>query len=298
MNVSPRRRGSSRRLTSRLAPALAITALTAAAVLSSSTVAHAEEAFSLEFNGAAGAIPSALKHETGGGGWGNNEAQIYTSSLDNSRLDGNGHLLIEARRSTNSNTWTSARLTTKGTFSFTYGTIAARISLPQGQGLHPAFWLLGTDIDTVGYPQSGEIDIAETINNSNWVHMGVHGPTGDGVAVGNGSLDMSLTSLLGIEVPSVLSGRYERNYDITGINPSAFHTYAVTKTPSEIRYSFDGDTVYTIARSSLAANEQWVFNKPIYALLNVAVGGVWPGPANGTTPNPSTMTVDWVRYTP
>lgn len=77
-----------------------------------------------------------------------------------------------------------------------------------------------------------------------------------------------------------------------------FHVYAVTKTSSQIRFTIDGNAVHTINRSSLTGDERWVFDKPMYALLNVAVGGIWPGPPSSTTPSPATMTVDWLRYTP
>ena len=296
MTVTPQPRGLLRRLGAHLAPVAAVTALTAAAALSVPAAAHADEPFSLEFDGAAGTLPSALQHETGAGGWGNNEVQNYTADRLNSRLDGNGNLLIEARRAATGG-WTSARLTTKDSFEFTYGTISARISLPQRRGLHPAFWLLGSDIDSVGYPAAGEVDIAETINTSDWVHVGVHGPTALGTAMG--SLDLSLADLLpGLPLPGPLAGRWERGHDLTGIDPGDFHVYAVTKSSSQIRFTIDGNAVYTINRSSLNGDERWVFDKPMYALLNVAVGGIWPGPPSSTTPSPATMTVDWLRYTP
>ncbi|MFW0786525.1 glycoside hydrolase family 16 protein [Gordonia sp. CPCC 206044] len=264
------------------------------------TTARAAESLTDEFDGAAGAAPdSALwRYDTGGGGWGNNEKQTYTNSRENSRLDGNGNLLIQARGSGNS--WTSARLTTKGTFSFTYGTVAARIAIPHGQGLHTGFWTLGTDHDLVGFPRSGELDIAEAINANDWVHVGLHGPTG--LTTGSGSIDSgsaAFGSLAGVlPLPDGLNGRYQHGYNITGIDPTAFHTYAVTKTSTQITFSFDGSAVYTFKRSGLATGEQWVFDKPMYAILNLAVGGIWPGAADSTTPSPATMTVAWVRYSP
>lgn len=262
-------------------------------------VAHAADvAFSDEFNGAAGSAPDAARwnFETGGGGWGNNEKQIYTSSRENSRLDGSGHLLIEARGT--GDAWTSARLNTKGKADFTYGTISARIALPAGAGLHSGFWLLGDDIWEVGFPEAGEIDIAEHINSYNFVHIGVHGPTGSGVF---GSADAgSLRDVLpqGIPLPDGVNGKYQRGSDIVGIDPTAFHTYGVRKTATSITFLFDGSAYYTVNRSSLTSGQRWVFDKPMYPILNLAVGGVWPGPANASTPSPATMTVDWLRYTP
>ncbi|WP_439031354.1 glycoside hydrolase family 16 protein [Gordonia terrae] len=296
MTASPLLRGFRRRPRTHLAAAVAVAALTATTMLSGPAPAHADDPFSLEFDGAAGTMPSALNHETGAGGWGNNEVQNYTADRLNSRLDGNGNLLIEARRAATGG-WTSARLTTKDSFEFTYGTISARISLPQGRGLHPAFWLLGSDIDSAGYPAVGEVDIAETINTADWVRVGAHGPTTLGTATG--SLGISLADLIpGFPLPGPLAGRWERGHDLTGIDPGDFHVYAVTKTSSQIRFTIDGNAVHTINRSSLTGDERWVFDKPMYALLNVAVGGNWPGPPSSTTPSPATMTVDWLRYTP
>jgi len=268
--------------------------------------AHAAESFSDEFNGAAGASPdrSIWNFETGGGGWGNNEQQVYTSARDNSRLDGSGHLLIQARR--DGSGWTSARLNTFDKFTFTYGTLSARMAMPMGKGLHTGFWLLGEDIYNVGFPESGEVDIAEHITGSNFVHAGIHGPTTNG-APGNGSLDLGGLGLgalgsLGLgglgDIESMITGRYQRGSDVTDINPGQFHTYGVTKAPSKITFTFDGKPFYSIDKSSLTATEKWVFDKPVYVLLNVAVGGDWPGAPDADTADDATLKVDWVRYTP
>ncbi|AZG47374.1 glycoside hydrolase family 16 protein [Gordonia insulae] len=280
----------------RVAVAVTIASGIAVALTAPGPARAADTAFSDEFNRAAGSIGGVWQHEVGGGGWGNNEQQVYTNQRANSRLDGNGNLLIEARRGADSG-WTSARLTTKGTFAFTYGTLSARIAMPRGQGMHAGFWLLGTDIDSVGFPASGEVDIAESLNSTDFVHVGVHGPTG----AGNGSADLgSLRDILPgmIPLPDGLNGRWKYGHDISPIDPAQFHTYSVTKTPTSISFSFNGARVYTLNRSSLAATEQWVFAKPMYVLLNLAVGGNWPGATDGGTPSPATMTVDWLRYTP
>ncbi|WP_420750606.1 glycoside hydrolase family 16 protein [Rhodococcus sp. O3] len=226
-----------------------------------------------EFDGPAWSAPNPTfwDYEVGGGGWGNNEQQVYTSNRENSRLDGDGRLLIEARR-----TWsgfTSARLVTRDRFEFTYGVVEARIKVPAGKGLHPAFWTLGSNIHEVGWPACGEIDILEVIGDGSRYHAGVHGPTGD-------------------------SERWERSVDGTiGANLSAsFHDYALIKAPGSISVAIDRQIIGTVTAADLTPAEQWVFDAPAYLLLNVAVGGNWPGPVDYTTPFPATMAVEWVRF--
>jgi beta-glucanase (GH16 family) len=230
--------------------------------------------FSDDFDGAAGASPDPANwnFDVGGGGWGNGEAQTYTRSTDNARLDGNGHLVVEARR--DGDGITSARLTTKDRFSFVHGRAEARIRLPRGTGLHPAFWLVGTDLDQVGWPQSGEIDVVESIGGAEFLYAGAIGPDTDGQA-----------------------------YKLAGsrtISPSFvddFHTYWVQRDPGVISIGVDGQTTSVFRAADLAPDQQWVFDKPFFLLLNVAVGGDWPGPADQTTPFPADMLVDWVRVT-
>ncbi|WP_440713847.1 glycoside hydrolase family 16 protein [Gordonia sp. FQ] len=272
---------------------LLVAGLVATALPLSAGPAHADTAFTEDFNGAAGAAPNSAtwNYETGGGGWGNNEKQTYTNSRQNSRLDGQGNLLIQARN--DGGNWTSARLNTFDKFTFTYGTLTARMKMPMGKGLHTGFWLLGTDIYSAGFPQSGEVDIAEHITGSDFVHVGIHGPTSTG-GLSTGSLDLS--ALGGIFAP--LAGRYENGSDVKNIDPSQFHTYGVTKTSSKISFLFDGTPFHTIAKSSLSADQKWVFDKPVFMILNLAVGGDWPGPVDGDTANDATATVDWIKYTP
>lgn len=225
-----------------------------------------------EFTGRSGGSPSTSKWnwETGGGGWGNNEWQTYTNSRSNSYLNGNGQMVIAARN--NGASITSARLNTLGKFSLTYGTVSARIKMPAGQGLLPAFWLLGTDIGSVGWPRAGEIDVIETPNNGKRWEVHVHGPTTSGAhwqAGGGGTAASDLST--------------------------GYHTYTMTKQQNRIDVSIDGTRVSTFTPSMLSADQQWVFNKPMYVLLNLAVGGDWPGAPDLTTPNPSYMLVDWIR---
>ncbi len=230
-----------------------------------------------DFNGDAGSPPSSgvWSYDLGGGGWGNNEAQTYTDSPDNVRLDGDGHLEINAVRD-DAGRFTSSRLTTRGKFVFTNGRAEARIKVPAGDGLHPAFWLLGADIDDVGWPRAGEIDVIETINDSADYSCAVHGPKADG---GTDWQDAS-----GGAWPTPLA--------------ADFHTYWVQRAPGSITMGIDDTVTCSINVRNVGAQHIWVFDKPFYLLLNVAVGGSYPGPTSARTPSPATMLVDWVRVTP
>ncbi|WP_408610001.1 glycoside hydrolase family 16 protein [Gordonia insulae] len=223
-----------------------------------------------EFDGPARPLRGAWIAETGGGGWGNNEAQVYSDSTDNVRIDGAGHLAITARRV--GDTITSARLTTQGRFSMTYGRVEARISLPAGAGLHPAFWMLGDGIDRVGWPEAGEIDIIETINQATEYHTGIHAPQ--------------------------TSSRRGQTVSASGRPPSAlpgtFHTYWMEKSPGRIETGIDDTTVFTATPADLAADSRWVFDSPFHLLFTLAVGGNWPGDPE-TAALPATMLVDSVR---
>lgn len=232
------------------------------------------------FDGPAGALPDASvwKIETGGGGWGNNELQTYTTSPDNVSLDGQGNLAITAREGWTQGTdgiwrqYTSARITTQGNFSQTYGRFEANIRLPVGQGLWPAFWMLGDDIAWEGWPQSGEIDILENIGSEpNVVHGTIHGP---GYSGGDG-----------------IGGSY---YNPGGnwFNDT-FHIFAVEWSPNHIEWFVDGNSYQTFTPETLGGRE-WVFNNDFFMILNVAVGGGFPGSPNGSTSFPQQMLVDYV----
>lgn len=227
-----------------------------------------------DFNGAAGTRPDSARwgYDLGGGGWGNDETQVYTDAAGNAALDGAGHLLITARRE--GNRVTSARLTTKDRLSFGYGRAEARLRLPRGAGLHPAFWLLGTDLDAVGWPRSGEIDVVETIGEAHFIHSGAIGPDSDGA-------EYKLAGSVPIDPTFV----------------DAFHTYWVQREPGVISMGVDDRTTTVFRAADLPAGDQWVFDKPFFLVLNVAVGGQWPGPADASTPFPAVMSVDWVRVT-
>jgi beta-glucanase (GH16 family) len=228
-----------------------------------------------EFTQANGTAPDPAKwgYETGGWGWGNNEKQFYTERRENSRIE-DGNLVIEARAE-NYEEWafTSARLITKNKASWTHGRIEARIRIPRGKGIWPAFWMLGTNIDAVGWPNCGEIDIMENIGSApSTVHGTVHGP---GYSGGGG-----------IGGSYVLQGAQLAD---------DFHVYAVEWEAARIRWFIDGQQYFSLTPAQLPAGSPWVFNSPHFLLLNVAVGGNWPGDPDGSTVFPQRMTVDYVR---
>jgi beta-glucanase (GH16 family) len=228
-----------------------------------------------EFNGPRNAPPDPLKwtYDLGDGGWGNRELEVYTKSPENVFQDGHGHLVIRAVK-TNSGQFTSARLKTQGKFSVTYGTIAARMRIPRGQGLWPAFWMLGQDIGSAGWPKCGEIDVMENIGREpGIVHGTVHGPGYSG------------------------KGGISARYALPNGKPlfDKFHVYAVKWSPGRIQFSLDGRAYATVTPASLPQGTEWVYNHPFFLLLNLAVGGAWPGNPDRTTQFPQELLVDWVR---
>jgi beta-glucanase (GH16 family) len=237
-----------------------------------------------EFDGPAGASFDRAKWvaDTGGDGFGNQEREFYTTRAENVALDGDGHLVITARPEppTSADTcwygrclYTSTRLKTKGLFAQTYGRFEARIRIPRGQGLWPAFWMLGDNISAVGWPQSGEIDIMENIGREPSVaHGTMHGPGYSG-ANGIGRAD------------TLSSAAYADD----------FHIFAVSWGPNEVRWYVDGRQYHRMTPADLPSGTKWVFDHPFFLLLNVAVGGGWPGDPNATTTFPQQMVVDYVR---
>ncbi|MFC4629309.1 family 16 glycosylhydrolase [Promicromonospora alba] len=228
-----------------------------------------------EFDGAAGSAPNPANWnlETGAGGWGNNELQNYTSSRENSALDGNGNLVITARRDGNGG-YTSARLTTQGKVQPKFGHLEARIKIPRGQGIWPAFWMLGGQIGNgVPWPDSGEIDIMENVGfEPHMVHGTLHGPGYSGGA----GIGAAYTHPQGWSFAD------------------DFHTFAIDWAPGRISWSVDG-TVYQTRTTADVGGNPWVYDQPFFFLLNVAVGGNWPGYPDGTTQLPQQMVVDYVR---
>lgn len=237
-----------------------------------------------EFDGPAGATFDRTRWtaDTGGRGFGNQERQFYTTRTQNVALDGMGHLVISALAEPESSTYqcwygrclyTSSRLKTQGLFTRTYGRVEARIQVPRGQGIWPAFWMLGSDIGVAGWPQSGEIDIMENIGREPAiVHGTLHGPGYSGAA-GPTRAD------------TLTSGAYA----------DSFHVYAVDWKPNEIRWFVDGREYSRMTPADIPAGTRWVLDHPFFLLLNVAVGGQWPGDPDRTSTYPQQMLVDYVR---
>jgi beta-glucanase (GH16 family) len=240
-----------------------------------------------EFDDPAGTPPSPSNWtpEIGDGtinanpGWGNGELEYYTDSIENAATDGLGNLVITAEEFEGSLDcyygpceYTSARLISWHKAEFAYGRIEARLQVPYGQGLWPAFWTLGTDIGEVGWPQSGELDIMEHIGREpTMVYGTVHGPGySGGAGVGAG---------------------YE-NPDGEAFSDD-FYVFAVEWEPDEIRWYVDGVQFFAATPDDVSG--EWVFDHPFFIILNVAVGGNWPGYPDETTVFPQTMRVDYVR---
>ncbi|MFI5565741.1 RICIN domain-containing protein [Amycolatopsis japonica] len=235
--------------------------------------------FTDDFNGPAGAgIDTSKWHFETGDNVNNHERQWYTSGTNNAALDGQGNLVITAKKENpgNYNCWygrceyTSARLSTQGQFTQTYGRFEARMKLPRGQGMWPAFWMLGADIGNVGWPNSGEIDIMENVGfEPNTVHGTLHGPGYSG------------------------AGGIGAAYNGPNFSDD-FHTYAVDWAPNQIKWYVDGNLYQTRTPADLNGN-RWVFDHPFYLILNLAVGGYWPGDPNSSTVFPQRLVVDYVH---
>ncbi len=230
------------------------------------------DSFVEDFSGPSGSLPNPEHWVIDIGpsaihGWERGSLQTYTDSPENVRLDGQGNLVITARN--DGDQFTSGRVVTRGRLEFGLGTLAARIKLPAGQGIWPAFWMLGSNIDDVGWPECGEIDIIELINDATTYHVALHGPGADPEAKGE-IADLSLD----------------------------FHEYWVTRAENSITIGIDDTALKTFTPEDLPPDSPWVFDGPMFALLNVAVGGTWPGPPDESTVFPATMVVDWLRFVP
>jgi beta-glucanase (GH16 family) len=214
--------------------------------------------------------PANWTYDIGGNGWGNAEWEYYTDHPENAYIE-DGMLVIEARdESFMGRPYTSARLKTQGLQEWAYGRFEARIKIPYGQGIWPAVWMLGNDINKVSWPLAGEIDILENIGKEpNRLHGTVHGP---GYSGGNG-----VTGHVDFEQP--LS--------------SDFHIYAIEWDENEIRWYLDDNHYQTFTKADIPGD--WVFDHPFFLIMNVAVGGRWPGYPDDTTVFPQQMRVDYVR---
>lgn len=227
-----------------------------------------------EFNGPAGQSPDPAKWGYDiGTDWGNAQLEYDTDRPVNVSLDGNGNLAITAREESYlGQPYTSARIVTRGLYEPTYARVAARIKLPVGQGIWPAFWMLGTDINTVGWPQCGEIDIMEFRGQQPGIIYGsLHGP--------GYSADQAISQ-------SYILPDGQFNDD--------FHLFAVEWEENLINWYVD-DVLYHTTTPEYLAESEWVFNHPFYIILNVAVGGNFVGPPDPTTAFPQTMLIDYVR---
>ncbi|SEP53254.1 Beta-glucanase, GH16 family [Amycolatopsis saalfeldensis] len=263
-----------------LSVAAAVTLAAAPAGSAAPTPSPAKDAkvldsFTDDFDGPAGSPADGSKwnYETGDNGGNNHERQWYTAGAANAALDGQGHLVITAKKENSGNNcwygaceYTSARLNTSGKFSTSGGHIEVRMKLPRGQGMWPAFWMLGGS----NWPTDGEIDVMENIGKEpTTVHGTIHGP---GYSGANG-----------------IGAAYN------GPNFSDdFHTYAVDWNGESITWSVDGNAYETRTPADLNGN-QWVYNHPFFLILNLAVGGDWPGDPDGSTQFPQQLVVDYVH---
>lgn len=238
-----------------------------------------------EFNKAANTPIDSSKWtaEIGGWGWGNQELQYYTNNIENAYHNGRGSLVIKAIKLApplTLNCWygeckyTSARLITKGKFDRKYGRFEARIKIPRGQGMWSAFWMLGNNIDSVGWATCGEIDVMENIGREpSTVHGTIHGPGYSGAG--------------GIGASFSLPNNQRFADD--------FHVYAAEWTENKIAFYVDGNLYKTLTPKNLPPGKQWVYDHPFFIILNLAIGGNWGGAPDETTVFPQAMLVDYVR---
>ncbi len=229
-----------------------------------------------DFTGRRGSFPDPVSWtaELGGGGWGNDELQEYTDAPANVALDGEGHLVITARRAVpgDDSTWTSARITTFGKRTVVHGRVEVRARIAAGQGVWPAVWMLGADIQQVGWPACGEIDVLEAFGDTRTALHSLHAARTDG------------------------SHWYTTSRSVRE-RPLAdeFHVYAVDWTAAGARFEVDGEVTASVSREALPPDVTWPFDGPQYLLLNVAVGGRLPGYPDAGTPDSVSTVVDRVR---
>ena len=245
------------------------------------SVTRDDYSFADDFDGPAGSPVdrSKWKYDVGNR-WGENELEYYAASTDNVALDGKGNLAITARKGNPDGhrcqygncRYTSGRILTEGRFAQKYGTFEARIKLPVGKGIWPAFWLLGGN----NWPAQGEIDIMENLGHTPRIaHATVHGPDYYGAG--------GITKKTDAGVP--LS--------------EDFHVYGLDWSPKRLVWLLDGVEYFRVTRADVETRgKRWVFDHPFFIILNVAVGGAWPGSPDARTVFPQTMLVDWVRVTP
>lgn len=233
-----------------------------------------------EFNGPNGSSPDPTKwtFDIGGKGYGNHELETYTDRPANVQQK-DGNLVITARKEDHTGSdgiprnYTSGRIRTQGLFAQAYGRFEARIQLPLGKGLWPAFWLLGDDIGTADWPACGEIDIFENIGEPGISHSTLHGPGYSGAK--------GIAAKYALPVGEAVN--------------TAFHLYAVEWAPNDIKFFLDDHLVAERTPADLPPGTRWVYDHPFFLILNLAVGGDWPGNPDATTTFPQQMLVDYVR---
>jgi len=246
------------------------------------TTAFAAPLWQDEFNQPAGTGPNPAfwTHDLGHNGWGNAELETYTDSRENSFIvddpeatDGKA-LVLRAVRAADGQ-YTSARIKTQGKYATTHGRIEARMKLPRGQGIWPAFWMLGASITRIGWPACGEIDIMEVPGHEpGKLHSTIHGPGYSG--------KHGLTKSIVLPDGATFADRY--------------HVFAVDWSPGRIEWSLDGRAYHTCTPASLPTDAKWVFDgAPFFLLFNLAVGGLWPGYPDATTKFPQELRIDYVR---
>ena len=237
-------------------------------------------AWSDEFNGPDGAPPDRAKWfvQTGGDGWGNDELEYYTSRTQNVRQEA-GNLVLEARKENYSDSdgvrrnYTSARLNTEKRFSQRYGRFEARLKIPTGSGLWSAFWILGDNFSSVGWPDCGEIDAMENIGSEPaTLHGALHGP--------------------GFYGKTALAAAYKLPRGRLGDD---FHLFAVEWEPGVVRFFVDDVLFSARTPADLGPGKSWVYDHPFFIILNLAVGGAMPGRPDDSTVFPQRMLVDYVR---
>ena len=235
-----------------------------------------ELVWSDEFNGSDQESPDPTKWTydigTGQGGWGNQELEYYTDRPQNVSMDGEGNLVITARsESYAGSAFTSARIKTQGLFEQQYGRIEARLKTPYGPGLWPAFWMLGSNIESVNWPQCGEIDIMELRGQEpNIIHGTIHGP---GYSGGN-----PVTKTYALQ---------DKRFD------TEYHIFAIEWDAEKIDFFVDDYLYQRIERGDV--NGEWVYDQPFFMIFNVAVGGNYVGFPTTQTPFPQKMIIDYVR---
>ncbi len=230
--------------------------------------------FSDEFNGGAGSKPDGSKWTMDPGVPQNGEVQYYTPNSENASMNGNGQLVIEARRQDyQGRQYTSHRMNTSNKFHVQYGRIEARVKVPKGNGLWPAFWMMGEDfLSGRPWPYNGEIDIMEVLGrNTSEAYSTLHAPAYNA------------------------GGGYGQKYATVDLSQD-YHVWAAEWDSKGIRFFLDGRLVFDANKETVENTRgPWIFDHKFYLILNLAVGGDFPGPIDASTPFPSQMLVDYVR---